>query len=180
MIVSGGWPRDTPRPQLEAAANDFLAKYADTFRDVTAPTQIRAPFVRASTVNLEFNDHDDTWAFFKKLKLKEKDDTGLTVNNVRIWGTVDKPPTLRLKDRNVRRAAAFLRQKLALGEAENALDIEWKLGIIWVGNARVARIHQETNLMKFNTQHLNSIGHPPGDFLKEWDTFCKQGEQDEW
>jgi len=180
MIVLGGWDRDTPKGILEAAATDFLNKYAETFRSHPGPHQVRAPLTRASTVNLDFHNHDEMWGFFKLLKQKEKDDSGLCIQERKIWATVDKPPAARIRDKQVRRAGAYLKQKLNLGDAPDAMEIDWKVGLIWINSVRIARIHKDTNLMKFNTEHLATIGHPAGPFLKEWDTFCKKDEREEW
>jgi hypothetical protein len=179
MIILGGWDKDTPKNILEAAGNDFLNKYAETFRAHRGPQRVRAPFTRASTVNLDFNDLNEMWEFFKALKQKEKDDTGLYVQERKIWATVDKPPATRIRDKQVRRAATFIKQKLNIVDP-SSMEIDWKIGLIWVSSTRIARIHKDTNLMKFNTEHLTGLGHQSAAFLKSWDAFCKQSDQDEW
>jgi hypothetical protein len=178
MIILGGWGKDTPKNILEAATTDFLNKYAETFRAHRGPLRVRAPSTSASTVNLDFNDFNEMWEFFKLSKQKEKDDTGLFVQERKIWATLDKPPATRLRDKTIRRAGAFLKQKLNL--VDNSMEIDWKIGLIWINATRVARVHKDTNPMKSNTEYLATLGHPAATFLKAWDAFCKQGDQEEW
>ena len=106
-------------------------------------------------MNLDFDDHNEMWEFFKLLKQKEKDDTGLYIQERKIWATVDKPPATRLRDKMVRRAGLFIKQKLNLGD-NAGMEIDWKIGLIWVNSTRIARIHKDTNLMKFNTEYPHS------------------------
>eukprot|EP00972_Heterocapsa_arctica_P004469 664238-Heterocapsa_arctica.AAC.1 len=49
MIVMGGWPRDTPRMELEAHARAVFQKYQDELMSCPEFVDMSAPFVRGST-----------------------------------------------------------------------------------------------------------------------------------
>jgi len=178
VIIMGGWARDTPRAELEAAARALLHRVQDALVTCPPPVDVNAPFLRGSMVNIKFDNHSDMWAFFKALKAKEKESGNLESDGTRIWVTPDKPIEVRNRDKIVRKAAVFCKGELGLQDAE--VEIDWKLSLIWAKGQRLAKLHRDTGLVQFNLKYITELGKDQATFLRGWDAACKAVPADDW
>ena len=176
MIIMGGWPRDSPRTELESQARAVLQKYQDAVMTCNAFVDMSAPVVRGSTVNIRFENMNDMWSFFKALKARGRQNGQLELEGVRVWITPDKPITVRNRDKLLRKATTFLKEGIKPDGA--AVEIDWKLSPVWIEGVRYARIHRETGLVQFNLKLLQDKGMDSNKFIKDWDRFQQKDAEE--
>ena len=125
-------------------------------------------------MNIRFETMNHMWEYFKALKARERElgNAGLEVEGTKLWITPDKPVAVRNRDKLVRKVAAFLRTEFTVDDA--AVEIDWKLSLVWMEAVRLARVHRETGLVEFNLKVIADKGKETTQFLARWDAFRKQ------
>lgn len=106
MVKIGAFPQETPRGTLEEAWSTFIRPVIQGHME-TAGIDGRAPYMLSSQLEARFLDSSQARLFLAALR---KQDIVFRLNDqeIKIWGTIQKPKEVRERNRRLLRVAECL------------------------------------------------------------------------